>query len=524
MLVSTNLYPGHSPVTLQVFPDLTIQGTSGPANVINFLGLKYASISARFREAVPTGSLKTHTGEIDATQYGPRCAQWVMPALDSVQESFSGYNPPSKLPDSEFDCFVVNVYTPPDGLQKNERLLPVLVQIHGGALSLGDGNSMADGNALVRHGIDHGKPFIFASFNYRLGLFEFLNSDELVNDAKTQRETGYRCLGFHDQRLALHWIQENIHLFGGDSQNITVAACHYHVAAKLAFSNPRKAQEKFNEYVFRCSLPLSTSAEAKIEALRHASVEQMVALLGHPAVSATYDESFFGSKYEGLTCEQMRTHSWLGKLVVGWTKDEMALWSLVWRKLNTSQIIAKITSTVPDPDFAEEILSSYGFSEEMEDAAALQQMIQLGTDSLFTGPPLLTAKLSPGPVSVYRFDEIDMDPESKMKGYSPHGFDCNSFFRLPSAVGPTASTSARKTADAMADMVFDITYDQEPWLSMETTNDVPKFQPMVFRDGLSGPYPIDGLDRVARLTSDQRRHDMFTEIGHLFVATSSIFG
>lgn len=56
--------------------------------------------------------------------------------------------------------------------------------------------------------MDQEKPFVFVAFNYRLGLFGFLSSNELVTEAQDLGETGYRSLGFHDQRLALQWVSD----------------------------------------------------------------------------------------------------------------------------------------------------------------------------------------------------------------------------------------------------------------------------------------------------------------------------
>jgi carboxylesterase type B len=53
--------------------------------------------------------------------------------------------------------------------------------------------------------------------SYRLGLTGFLTSKEL-------RKAGYKANnGFHDQRMALKWIQKFISGFGGDGEEITVS-------------------------------------------------------------------------------------------------------------------------------------------------------------------------------------------------------------------------------------------------------------------------------------------------------------
>jgi len=57
-------------------------------------------------------------------------------------------------------------------------------------------------------------------FSYRLGLTGFLTSEEL-------RRAGYKANnGFHDQRMALKWIQKFIGGFGGDRDEVTVSLLH----------------------------------------------------------------------------------------------------------------------------------------------------------------------------------------------------------------------------------------------------------------------------------------------------------
>jgi carboxylesterase type B len=61
---------------------------------------------------------------------------------------------------------------------------------------------------IVEQSVAIGKPIIGVSINYRLSLWGFTSSKELANE-------GLLNIGLRDQRLALHWVQENIKAFGG---------------------------------------------------------------------------------------------------------------------------------------------------------------------------------------------------------------------------------------------------------------------------------------------------------------------
>jgi carboxylesterase type B len=51
--------------------------------------------------------------------------------------------------------------------------------------------------------------------NYRVDVWGFLSSPEMIAEKNTNA-------GLMDQRMALAWIQENIHQFGGDPKRVTV--------------------------------------------------------------------------------------------------------------------------------------------------------------------------------------------------------------------------------------------------------------------------------------------------------------
>lgn len=58
---------------------------------------------------------------------------------------------------------------------------------------------------------------MFVSINYRLGAFGFLAGSEVLRDGNVNA-------GLRDQRFALRWIQDNIHIFGGSKNRVTVMA------------------------------------------------------------------------------------------------------------------------------------------------------------------------------------------------------------------------------------------------------------------------------------------------------------
>lgn len=188
------------PASVQI-GNVQVQGfTNLTTEVENYLGIQYATIPARFRPSQVT-DLSSLNGVLDATQYGPRCPQNPMVRTETAH-LYQGVRLGSEDSLDEFGCLRLNIYTPPQPHQP----FPVLVWIHGGGFIFGDGNSEYDGNFLVRHSIDNGKPIVFVAMNYRLGYFGFLTSKELKAEAVSSGETPFTNVGLYDQRVALLWV------------------------------------------------------------------------------------------------------------------------------------------------------------------------------------------------------------------------------------------------------------------------------------------------------------------------------
>lgn len=112
------------------------------------------------------------------------------------------------------DCLTLNVYRSSN--VSSARLLPVIVYIHGGLFKHGSGRDPRyNMTSLLQVGVQNGQEFIGVTLNYRLSYWGFLYGKKVA-------EEGVANLGLKDQRLALHWIQENIKAFGGDPTKVTI--------------------------------------------------------------------------------------------------------------------------------------------------------------------------------------------------------------------------------------------------------------------------------------------------------------
>jgi carboxylesterase type B len=113
----------------------SIKGFTSSFGVSNYLGIPYAQVPARFRQAqlIDSSQLETvHDGRL----YGPICPQPLDEARVWRKHLYEGIQHSDSLLVSEFDCLNLNVYTP---ARCSILPLPVFVWIHGGGFVVGDG-------------------------------------------------------------------------------------------------------------------------------------------------------------------------------------------------------------------------------------------------------------------------------------------------------------------------------------------------------------------------------------------------
>ncbi|HFH9946470.1 TPA: carboxylesterase family protein [Streptococcus suis] len=92
--------------------------------------------------------------------------------------------------------------------------LPVVVFLHGG------NNQTGHAQEIKGNGFVNDLNAVYVSVNYRLGALGFNPLDALKNGTDEENSGNYTLL---DIAAALDWVEENIEVFGGDKDNVTLA-------------------------------------------------------------------------------------------------------------------------------------------------------------------------------------------------------------------------------------------------------------------------------------------------------------
>ncbi|MAX49367.1 MAG: hypothetical protein CMD75_00855 [Gammaproteobacteria bacterium] len=108
------------------------------------------------------------------------------------------------------DCLYLDIHKP----KKHTEKLPVMFWIHGGGNTSGYKDIYDFSKMVKKHNV------IVVRINYRLGPFGWFYHPSLQGLQNGIDKTSN--FGTLDIISALKWVNQNIHLFGGDSENITI--------------------------------------------------------------------------------------------------------------------------------------------------------------------------------------------------------------------------------------------------------------------------------------------------------------
>ncbi|KAK7181170.1 para-nitrobenzyl esterase [Paraphaeosphaeria sporulosa] len=306
-----------------------IIGLARGSDVVQFRGIPFAEIPARFRQSRLLESLPRQP--FDARKSGAYCPQPLLPFPPYWEGDVPADCPKlPAAPQDEFDCLNLNITVPRDALEHSplERL-PVLFFIHGGAFIGGSqsiqltGREIYDATNLVRAAIARKQPIVVVSCNYRVGPLGFLASKELVafNQAHDEPVGNY---GLHDQRQALEWCDKFIAGFGGEPKNVTIqgtsaggSSAHYQsifpgrkfrrailASGTLTGIGPMSLeyqQRSYDKYVSRCAEASTASDVDTVALLQSITVNDMV----KPVSDSIWHPLIDGEWIPGATMEKV---------------------------------------------------------------------------------------------------------------------------------------------------------------------------------------------------------------------------
>lgn len=161
--------------------------------VLEWLGVPYAAAPAGDLRWKEPQTVKAWKKTFDATKAGEKFVQF---SNGEVVGSEGDLNLDLVRPDT------------------TEAGLPVIVFLHGGNNQTGHAQEIK-GNTFVKD-----VNAVYVSVNYRLGALGFNPLEALKTGTDLEKSGNFTLL---DIAAALDWVQENIEVFGGDKNNVTLA-------------------------------------------------------------------------------------------------------------------------------------------------------------------------------------------------------------------------------------------------------------------------------------------------------------
>jgi para-nitrobenzyl esterase len=364
---------------------VVVKTTAGPvqgeteAGVLVFRGIRFAE--------APVSSLRFHPPQPPTPWTDVRSALDFAPACPQLVEIDPTENNNSVMAE---DCLAVNVWTP----HADNKKRPVMVWIHGGAFIDGSArNTWYDGASLAENG-----DLVIVTMQYRMGAWGFLELSDVAGE--DYAESGN--LGVLDQIAALHWVQQNIAAFGGDSNNVTLfgqsAGGH---SVGLLMTLPQ-AKGLFHKAIMESGAPAdgrdkthaTNVTRAYMKILGAISVEDLQKLsmvqmrdAQKKLFDTQFEDSAFGPTLDGVVIKEPSMVSITAgrdaniPVLIGTTLDEVRYWSTIEDlplETKPEELLEKQVAAIVG-DRADEVLKTY----RKADANYGDLIIHIATDLVF---------------------------------------------------------------------------------------------------------------------------------------------
>ncbi|KAH8113825.1 cephalosporin esterase [Phellopilus nigrolimitatus] len=190
----------------------TYQGTfNSTSNITNFLSIRYAAPPVgKLRFQAPAAPLNMSSDGIQMADTQPHGCPHAGRGISITSPFRSQSKTITQRQNTQIeDCLFLNVHV--SGPINSAARMPVIFWIHGGGY-VGGTTASDSGADLVR---EAGGGIVAIELEYRLGVFGFLPGSEV-------KENGALNAGLLDQQFALQWVQQFVHLFGGDPTKVTI--------------------------------------------------------------------------------------------------------------------------------------------------------------------------------------------------------------------------------------------------------------------------------------------------------------
>ncbi|MEX1197979.1 MAG: carboxylesterase family protein [Pseudohongiellaceae bacterium] len=428
-------------------PRGTLIGQS-EAGIDVFKGIPYAEPPIGALRWKPPRAADGWQGERWADSFGPDCIQSPYP-----ENSF--FYRPARL--SSEDCLYLNVWSPAESREP----LPVMVWIHGGALTRGSGAIPTyDGTRLAQ------KDVVLVTINYRLGVLGYFAHPELVAESEHYSAGNY---GILDQIEALRWVQENIESFGGDPDNVTIFgesagawSVHFLTASPLSEGLFHKAIAQSGARLDkRVELDRQTSAgpsasSAGRELAAMVGADSLSELRAMPARSLYEAAEEAGFNTDGIVDGRVLTEQPYDRFVAGRQHDVPVLLGFNSHEGTTLGAAANAPDTAEE--YEERIRVVYGplaetFLEVYPSDDPRQASLDSFRDSAFGWNMVTWANLTrqvDQPAWLYYFTHHPPGPESDRLG-AYHASEIAYVFDNVHTLGEGPRPVDRELADAMSD-------------------------------------------------------------------------